>query len=211
MAGRRPLSKEETRMLIRVLRRSHPRTRALVTTGLFTGFRSYEFRRLTVGQVWRDGQILPAIGVQPRNRKGGYGVTHFVPVGPELRRALEAQIADLLAENPNLSPRDALFPSRKKGKNGRSLAIGKKQVYKITMSCYQRAHILNDGRLGTHSLRKSFARTIYERSGHDLLVTKKALGHSSCAVTEQYLEVDGDKVVQIILGADWTRKPRKAG
>lgn len=51
MAGRRPLTYVEERFLIRVARRLSSRSRALVTTQWFTGFRVSEVLSLTVSSV----------------------------------------------------------------------------------------------------------------------------------------------------------------
>lgn len=69
--------------------------------------------------------------------------------------------------------------------------------------------LTNSRCLGPHSLRKIFARRIYENSGHDLLVLKKALGHSDVQVTQRYLEVSEDEVLAAISKVDFTRGPRK--
>ena len=209
MAGRRPLTTQEERMLIKVLRRTNARERALVTTELFSGFRSYEIRNLTVGHIWRNGQVTTKLGVQPRHRKGGYGSTHWIPIGCEMQRALEKLMKERIEKNLLTKPSDPLFPSRKRGPNGQYHPMGKKQVYRLVMKIFRRAKIENDGRLGTHSLRKTFAAKVYKLSGNDLMVTRDALGHSSCSVTERYLESDREKVEDVILQGDWTRKPRK--
>ncbi len=68
---------------------------------------------------------------------------------------------------------------------------------------------MDDGRLGTHTLRKTFARSVYQNSGNDLMVLKSALGHSDVSVTQKYLEIDEDLVAVAIAAVDFTRKPRK--
>lgn len=207
MAGRRPLEKPELRILIKVLRRTNPRDRALVTTGLFGGLRSVELRRLTVGQVWCDRRIVTQIGIPPRGRKGGRGVTLWVPVGPELHRALEKLIAHRLQEEGEIALRSPLFVSRHRGPDALPRPLGRKQVYRIVMDCFRRAHITREN-TGTHSLRKTHARAVYEASGHDLLVTRDALGHASAATTERYLSIGREVVHRAVLATDWTRSPR---
>jgi integrase len=92
MAGRRPLFRIEERQLLRVVRKLKPRDRALITAQWLTGFRIQEVLSLTVGHVLRDGQILPKLGIAPRHLKGGGGRTRWVPVLPELVRALRRHL-----------------------------------------------------------------------------------------------------------------------
>jgi len=45
----------------------------------------------------------------------------------------------------------------------------------------------------------TFARRVYEASGHDLIRTQRALGHSSPVTTARYLETDADALDRLIL------------
>jgi len=48
---------------------------------------------------------------------------------------------------------------------------------------------LGINRVGTHSFRKMFATTVYEKNGHDLELVKNLLNHSSVAITQRYIRV----------------------
>lgn len=89
MAGRRALTEKEERRFLRTVRRQGLRNRTLITTQWFTGFRISEVLSLKIGQVWRQGEVSPRIGVRPENLKGKRGTTRWVPVTPELRRTLQ--------------------------------------------------------------------------------------------------------------------------
>lgn len=209
MAGRRPLNAQEERALIRTSRRLPPRDRALIATELFLGYRSFEVASLTVAQVVREGTILPRIGLPPRHRKGRYGSTQWIPVGPELRRALEHYLQWRARHAGPVRPGDPLFVSRTRRPDGTGRPIGRKRIYAIVMAAFRRAGIAYDGRLGTHSLRKTFAIKCFTNSGNNLLVCRDALGHASCATTERYLESRREAVEASILKGDWTRRPRR--
>jgi integrase/recombinase XerD len=56
---------------------------------------------------------------------------------------------------------------------------------------YRRAQL--QGKVTTHSLRKSFANTL-DRRGVRLKVVKELLGHSSLATTDRYLSVTEDEL-----------------
>ena len=209
MAGRRPLSDLEERSLLRVVRRLHPRDRALLTIQWFTGFRISEVLSLTVGQVYRGGELLPRIGVPPRHLKGSYGSTRYVPVTPEMQRALERHWR-WLSRRFDVTPEMPLFPSRKKGKDGRRRAIHRVTAHELFIRVFAKAGISNDGRLGTHTLRKTFAKNVYKNSGHDLVVLKKALHHAQVDTTIRYLDIDAADIDQAITACDFTRRPRRA-
>ena len=206
MAGRRPLTRLEERQLLRVARRLSPRDRALVTTQWFTGFRISEVLSLRVASVWREGRWLPRIGIQPRHLKGGYGSTRYIAILPELQRALERHLAWLVRKH-KLRPELPLFISRQH-ENG-TKPISRVQAHMIIKDAFARAGVENDGRLGTHTLRKTFARNVYKYSGNDLMVLKAALGHSCVSVTQCYLDVDEEAVAAAIARCDFTRGPRK--
>lgn len=44
--------------------------------------------------------------------------------------------------------------------------------------------------VGTHSMRKTFAKHIYDVTGNDIMETKAALGHSNVATTQNYLSYE---------------------
>ena len=74
-----------------------------------------------------------------------------------------------------------LFPSRKFGS-----ALSRSQAHRILERAFQQAGL--NGKLATHSLRKTFAQRIYDASG-DIFLVKEMLGHKSVETTKQYLGV----------------------
>ncbi len=75
-------------------------------------------------------------------------------------------------------------------------------------TAFAAAGIENDGRLGTHTLRKTWARKVYQNSGNDIMILKAALNHSDVSVTQKYLEADEDEVMAAIAKCDFTRAPK---
>jgi len=204
MAGRRPLTHEEERKLLQTLRGLDPRNRALITCQWLTGFRISECLSLTVGSVFRNGQLAGKIGVAPRNLKGGYGRTRWVPVLPELARALESYLG-WLRRRLELVPEMPLFLSRESTPDGHMRPLSREAARLIIRDAMVKAGVVDDGRLGTHSLRKTWAKSVYRNSGNDIMVLKAALGHSDVAVTQKYLEVEEEVVLAAIKGCDFTR------
>lgn len=168
MAGRRSLTSLEERMLLAVVRDLPPRDRCLITAQWFTGFRISEILSLKVGSVLRSGEIVSKIGIAPRNMKGGYGRTRWIPVLPELERALASYLG-WLRRRFELSPEMPLFISREADQEGNLRPLTRESARRIMHAAYTAAAIENDGRLGTHTLRKTWARKVYKNSGNDIM------------------------------------------
>ena len=207
MAGRRPLTAIEERQLLKVTRRLCPRDRALVTSQWLTGFRISEILSLKLGDIVRGGVLVEKIGIAPRNMKGGYGKTRWVPVLPELQRALDSYFG-WLRRRIILHPNLPVFDSRVSQQDGSPKAIGRERARLIIKRAFAAAGIMDDGRLGTHSLRKTWVKHVYKNSGNCLMTLRAALNHSSVEVSQAYLAVEEDDVLKAIRGCDFTRKPR---
>lgn len=207
MAGCRPLTPSEERNLRAAIKKLPPRDRALVVTQWLTGFRVSEVLSLTVGSVFRNGELVTKIGIAPRNMKGGYGNTRWVPVLPSLARALQSQLA-YLRQRLELTPDLPLFLSRQDNPDGTARSVNRESARQIIRRAFFAAKIEDDGRLGTHVLRKTFARNVYNNCGKDLMILKKALNHSSVSITQRYLEVVEDDVLAAISKCDRGRKPK---
>jgi len=206
MAGRRPLTNKEECNLRRILKSAAPRDAALVTTQWLSGFRISECLSLRIRDVVRNGTIVNKIGIRPAHLKGHYGATRWVPVLPALHRALDRYLRWLLCRQ-ELLPDMPLFLSRET-QAGDLRALSRESARRILQDIFSQAGILDDGRLGTHSLRKTFARHVYQNAGNDLMVLKAALGHSSVSVTQAYLEVEEDDVISAIQACDRSRKSK---
>jgi integrase len=56
-----------------------------------------------------------------------------------------------------------------------------------------------EGKLATHSMRKTFAQRMYKRLGKDIVATQRAMGHASVNNTATYISVDADRITKAIL------------
>jgi integrase len=169
-------------MLLSVVRELPPRDRCLITAQWFTGFRLSEILSLIVGSVLRNGEIVRKIGVTPRNMKGEYGRTRWIPVLPELHRALFSYI-HWVRRRLELSSGMPLFISREGDTEGNLRPLTRESARRIIHAALAAAGVENDGRLGTHTLRKTWARKVYRTSGNDIMILKAALNHSDVSVT----------------------------
>lgn len=122
---------------MKVTRRLCPRDRALVTAQWLTGFRISEILSLKLGGIMRNGVLVEKIGIAPRNMKGGYGKTRWVPVLPELHRALESYLG-WLRRRIILDPDLPLFDSRVSRSDGSAKAIGRERARLIIKRAFAR-------------------------------------------------------------------------
>ncbi len=167
--------------------------------GLHTGFRVHELLSIEIAQVWNGTQVRTQLQVARSRMKGGAGVgrrcvsSRTVPLHPVVVEALQEYLADRHYQG-TLGPAVPLFLSRQSG-----AGLGRLQANRIIEAVFARAGIGGDGVWGTHSLRKTFARRVYDRSGHDLELTRAALGHRNIATTQRYLATSEEAASAAIL------------
>jgi len=187
MRGMRPLSDSE---IAQVASRLGVRDRAFFVLGIRTGFRVSELLSLRVADVVNGGEVARFVGVHRRNMKGkSEGRT--IPLHDEARAALSAWVAEL--KNMGAAAESPLFLSREGG------AISRGQAWAIMTGAYRAAGVF--GRVGVHGLRKTFAARVYDRTGHDLMQTQRALGHKAITSTAAYLSFADSEVEAAILAA----------
>ena len=90
----------------------------------------------------------------------------------------------------NLVPSRPLFASRKGG-----LAMTRGQAHKVLEMAFTKAGL--NGKLATHSLRKSFAQRIYDGTG-DIYLVQVLLGHKNIETTRKYLGQSYRKMQQAV-------------
>jgi site-specific recombinase XerD len=99
-------------------------------------------------------------------------------------------------------PEAFLFQSRE----GKNQPLSYVQAWRVIKGA-AKACGLDTTRISTHSLRKGFAKEVFEASGHSLPVTQKALGHTSILTTIAYLDTDQNEVDQVIRGIASRARP----
>ncbi len=188
MRGARPMTDAE---VARVRAQLKPRDHCLFVLGIRTGFRISELLSLKISDVLQGGEVLATIYVRRRDMKGetaGRGV----PLHPAARAELAAWTKSLVGAGA--APDSPLFPIP----GGR--AMTRRGAWKVLTRAYRRAGVF--GHLGTHTMRKRYAAVVYERLGHDLIKTQKAMGHASVSSTQAYLAFADSDVNDAITGGD---------
>jgi len=115
-----------------------------------------------------------------------------VIVHPDAKAALTTWLMAMQCTGP-VSPETFLFPSRK----GLNRPLRRWQAGHLLRQAYAACGLT--GKLSTHTMRKTFGETIYEKSGRDLLKTQRAMGHKSPASTVAYLHIDERDIDALIL------------
>lgn len=88
---------------------------------------------------------------------------------------------------------DYLFPSRK---GGHDHPIGRVHAWRIMNEAARNVGI--EGRIGTHTLRKTFGYWAY-RKGYDIVRIQKLLNHSSPGITLAYIGITKDELDEVYL------------
>lgn len=184
MKGTRPLDNTEIRLVSACFNGTfEARNRGLFMLGVSTGGRISELLSLQIGDVYQNNKAVTDLLFDKNIVKGGE-VSRAVPVNSDGRRA----ISDLVAwhrEHYNTTHKNRpLFPSR----NGQgSQRMSRRTAHDVLKKAFELAGL--NGHLATHSLRKSFAQRLYDRTG-DIFAVQEMLGHKSVATTQKYLGVN---------------------
>lgn len=171
MIGSKPMSGQEVKMILSKL--TNLRDKTLVILGIKTGYRIGELLSLTVDSVVQYGKIRDEITVERKSMKGKHK-SRSVVLHDEAKKALiEMGVLEM-------NPKDRLFP------------ISKVRVHNILKAAVEKGKI--EGKVSSHSFRKTFAKKIYHALGKDLVKTQKALGHESINSTVSYLSFEQSEI-----------------
>lgn len=189
------LEAEERERLLAQLGNS--RDRLLFVLGINTGFRVSELLSLRWEQLWRNGKPVDVVTVTRAKLKGGRSRNRQRVRNRHV--ALNAAAAAAVREHafavggssePN--PTGWVFASAKR-KPG---VISRRHALHVIATAAERAGL--EVGVSTRSLRRSFGRDVYSKSGHDLLLTQAAMGHRSVLSTQAYLRRREDEAQAIV-------------
>ena len=184
MRGTRPLDNDEIRSVSTSFTGTFKvRNRGLFMIGVSTGGRISELLSLTIGDVYQNGSAVSDLLFEKSVVKGGE-VSRAVPVNADGRHAIDLLIAWHREKYQTIAATRPLVPSR--NRNG-SVAMNRQTAHEMLKQAFIAAGL--NGKLATHSLRKSFAQRVYEQSG-DIYLVQELLGHRNIATTQKYLGVN---------------------
>ena len=190
MKGSRPLANDEILLVSKQFAGTFAiRNRSLFMLGVSVGGRISEMLALTIGDVWQNGRPVKDLLFVKGVVKGRESA-RMVPVNENGQKA----IADLIRWHKQkfgtLDPNRPLFVSRKKG--GR---LDRTQAHRVLSAAFEKASL--NGKLATHSLRKSFAQRVYDATS-DIYLVKELLGHKEVETTREYLGVSYQKMQEAV-------------
>ena len=184
MKGTRPLDNNEILLVSACFDGSFEiRNRGLFMLGVSTGGRISELLSLQIGDVYQNKRPVTDLLFDKSVVKGGE-VSRAVPVNSDGRHAIEDLIGWHGERYQNAEKDRPLFPSR----NGQGeKRMSRRTAHDVLKSAFETAGL--NGHLATHSLRKSFAQRLYNRTG-DIFAVQEMLGHKSVSTTQEYLGVN---------------------
>ena len=191
MKGTRPLTNTEILKVAECFDGTFAvRNRSLFMLGVSTGGRISELLSLRVGDVWQNQRPVTDLLFTKNIVKGGEQ-SRAVPMNADAIEAVNALIhwyqdgheKVFMTEPAMLLP---LFPSRN-ASNGGLKPMRRNAAAKMLKLAFEAAGL--NGKLATHSLRKSFAQRLYEQTT-DIFAVQEMLGHKSVSTTQDYLGVN---------------------
>ena len=195
MKGTRPLDNDEIRRVSTCFTGTFAtRNRGLFMLGVSTGGRISELLSLTTGDVYQNKKPVTDLLYSKSIVKGGE-VSRSVPVNADGRRAIR-EVVDWHREHyRSIASKRPLFPSRHKSG---TVPMHRQTAHAILKNAFIEAGL--NGHLATHSLRKSFAQRLYDKTG-DIYMVQELVGHRNISTTQKYLGVnyaDAKAAVELI-------------
>lgn len=188
MVGCRPLSDAEIQEIRQALYTN--RDKCLFIIGVKTGLRVGEILSLKISDVFEDGKVKDYVCISRANVKGKtFG--REIPLHNDCKIAIENLLQEYRT-NKHDKPDLPLFQSRKGNK-----AISRQQAHNVLKMAYRECGLA--GKLGCHSMRKTFGMKIYNLLQGDIVSTQTALGHKSLQSTICYLMPNREKIQNAIL------------
>jgi integrase len=194
MAGCRTLTPEEVEHVRATFGQDFQgvRNHTLFLLGVKTGFRISELLSLRVGDVWQGSAVVQEITVAKRHRKQKTS-SHRVALHEKAQQALEHCLQVYQARAHLLPGNLPLFP----GRQGDQQPITRYRALQILQETLASAGLT--GRLGTHTLRKTFAKTMYYRLNENIFKVQQTLGHKWITSTQAYLPINDEEIRRTIL------------
>ena len=184
MKGTRPLDNDEIRQVAAAFTGMYEvRNRGLFMLGVSTGGRISELLSLRVGDVYQNKNPVGDLLFKKSVVKGKEN-SRAVPVNRDGRQAIDDLIRWHIETYGTTENNRPLFPSR----NGDGQKpLSRRNAHDVLKMAFMRAGL--NGHIATHSLRKSFAQRLYDKTG-DIYLVQELLGHRNISTTQKYLGVN---------------------
>lgn len=176
--------KEKIEAIKKVLRAATLRNELLFVLGINTGLRISDLLSLRTGDVWADKTGV-AGRIELKEKKTGK--TRSIALNRKTKQLIKRYIEK---ERPHPGSDEPLFLSQKGG------PISRQHAYDLLNTAARLVGVT--GRIGTHSLRKTFGYFAYMQ-GTDLAMIQKLLNHSSQAETLRYIGITQEQMDDVVM------------
>jgi len=164
------------------------RDKTLIFFTIYTGFRINEVLSLKIADVMGHGKTISSyVYLQKQNTKGKRAGRTGV-INSNCKKILEDYFSHYRLWDLE-NKQKGLFLSKKGDLMNRQAL----NIFKTTF-----AACCLDGKLSTHTARKTFSRLVYKNLNEDILGLKSALGHSNISSTMSYIEENKEKVSKVL-------------
>jgi integrase len=176
---------DTARFLVAALENEGRRNVALmVATQMYFGLRIGDVLRLTWGDVRNDALTI---------EEGKTGKVRTVTMHPDFIAVRDRYLATFY---PDRQPADhqPIFTGRRGPRTGQPITV---TAANNRFSSALKRHGITTDNASTHTLRKTFARRIWESKGRTeaaLVLLSQVLNHSSTAITRRYLGITGEEI-----------------
>jgi len=186
MKGTRPLTNSEIRRVIAAFDGTFEiRNRSLFLLGVSIGGRVSEMLSLKIEDVWSNNKPVEDFQFHRSLVKGGE-VSRTIPVNRDGIKAVKDIVCWHNHQYGDIDPSRPLFPSRKSS-SGKIKAANRQAFHKILKDAFIKAGL--NGKLATHTMRKTFAQRFYQKVG-DIYMVKELLGHKNVTTTQAYIGIN---------------------
>lgn len=171
----------------KLYRDGHYRESLLLATGFMTGLRISDILRLTFADILNADKLIINEMKTGKRRE--------IPLSIEYKKHVE----DCLKSMQLSDTSKPMFVSYM----GSVISI--QMVNKILHGLKERYH-LNIDHFTSHSLRKTFARRIYDTAKdreYALIKLSSVLGHSNCSITRRYLGIKREEILDCYAALEW--------
>lgn len=191
MKGVRPLSISEIHAVANSFDGKYAvRNKSLFMLGVSCGGRISALLQFYLNDLYQNGTAVTDLHFDKGIVKGGKA-SRYVPLNADGRVAINELVAWHIEYFGVFDAERPAFPSRNTGRG--IISMTRRNAHNILRDAFNAAGL--NGKLATHSLRKSYAQRLYEHTG-DIFCVQQMLGHKSVSTTQRYLGVDYRKVRQ---------------
>jgi site-specific recombinase XerD len=170
----------------KILLSTNKRDYCLFVVGINSGLRIGDLLALTVGEVVDGKKIKDRLEIREEKTKKAKDF----PIGEMAKKALRDYLIDRFGKLERAQLTEPLFLSKK------GSFLQRAQAWKILNQAASAIGIKD--RIGTHTLRKTFAYHAYT-SGVDITRIQKLLNHSSPSVTLAYIGITQEELDNVYL------------